>query len=163
MGLQMSRPTWGPLGGHFLHPKTSFLCSDGIDTPWKSSGKQRDCSDKPCSCGGTNRTQVFPTCPQTAAGQFRQAGHQGQLYSVLGSHRAPSLGNKPELPVPPSRAHSSLHSLFHRQSTRHWASLIPSFTTIRASTDIPGLQVVQSKAAASLRASLPCAQSCLGR
>lgn len=42
MGLQMSRPTWGPLGGHFLHPKTSFLCSDGIDTPWKSSGKQRE-------------------------------------------------------------------------------------------------------------------------
>lgn len=46
MGLEMSRPTWGPPEGHFPHLKISLLCSDETDTPWKSSGKQRDYSDK---------------------------------------------------------------------------------------------------------------------
>ena len=80
----------------------------------------------------------------------------------------PSLGNRPELPMLPTRAHSSLHSPLHSQPaasqalSKSRATSQHAFLAIGASTDIPGLQVTQSKAAAPLRASLPLAQSCLG-
>lgn len=85
MGLGMGRQTWGAPAGHFPHPKKCLLSSDETGTLWKSSGKQRnsDCRDKPrpaatrgFSCLGANSrlgTRVFHMCPQTAAGQFRQA------------------------------------------------------------------------------------------
>lgn len=72
----------------------------------------------------------------------------------------PSLGNKSELPVLPTRTHSSLHSPLHSQPaasqalSKSRAVSQHAFLAIRASTDISGLQVTQSKAAAPLKASL---------
>lgn len=158
MGLEMSRSTWGPQQGIFPTPREVSSAVMRQKLHGRAQGSRETAVTNPAAVGAPTGHRCSTCVPKLLQGSSGMAPRPA--VPSAGVPQGSQPGKQALAPSAASQGSQQPPFPFPSQPTEQFSSHLsqpsgPPQTFL-------GFQVVQSKAAASLRASLPCAQSCLG-